>query len=151
MEKEYTLFNLSFLIIVGVILIVLSAAISFIIATRVVAPKEVNVDNDKEIVEFTGKTVQLGAFTTDLRDTNRNRIIRVEISVEVDDNKAIAQIEERYIQLQDQILSILRSKTADELKGEEGKKALSEELKVGIEQFLSHKVVNIYFKEFIVQ
>lgn len=150
MEKEYTLFNLSFLIIVGLILIVLSASISYIIATKVVAPNEAE-PNEQDIVEFTGKTVELGVFTTDLRDTNRNRIVKVEISVEVDDNKATAQIEERYIQLQDKIISILRSKSADELKGNEGKKALSEEIKIGIEEFLSYKVVNIYFKEFIVQ
>jgi len=149
-EKEHTLFNLSFLIIVGLILIVLSASISYIIATRVVLPKETNAE-ENEVVEFTGKTVELGSFTTDLRDTNRNRIVKVEISVEVESNKAITQIEERQIQLHDSILSILRSKKAEELKGNEGKKALSEELKIGIEEFLSYKVINIYFKEFIVQ
>lgn len=149
MEKEYTLFNLSFLIIVGLILIVLSASISYIIATRVVLPKT-GPDVDEEAIDFTGITVPLGTFTTDLRDNNR-RIVRIELSVEVENKKAIEQIEERKIQLQDRILTILRSKTADELKGNEGKINLGVELKSGLEEFLTYRIVNVYFNEFIVQ
>lgn len=149
MEKEYTLFNLSFLIIVGLILIFLSASISYIIATRVVLPKT-GPDVDEEAIDFTGITVPLGTFTTDLRDNNR-RIVRIELSVEVENKKAIEQIEERKIQLQDRILTILRSKTADELKGNEGKINLGVELKSGLEEFLTYRIVNIYFNEFIVQ
>lgn len=149
MEKEYTLFNLSFLIIVGLILIVLSASISYIIATRVVLPKA-GPDVDEQVIEFTGITVPLGTFTTDLRDNNR-RIVRVELSVEVENKKAVEQIEERKIQLQDRILTILRSKTAEELKGNEGKINLGEELKSGLEEFLTYRIVNVYFNEFIVQ
>ncbi len=150
MEKEYTLFNLSFLVIVGLILIVLSASISFIVATRIGVTKD-DLPENPDIVEFTGKTVNLGSFTTDLRDTDRNRIVRVEIALEVEDNKAITQIQERKIQLQDRILSILRSKSLEELKGNEGKAELSNELKRELEKFLSYRIINIYFNEFIVQ
>ena len=149
MEKEYTLFNLSFLIIVGLILIVLSASISYIIATRLVFAKEGPVV-DEEIIDFTGITVPLGSFTTDLRDNNR-RIARVELVVEVENKKAVDQIEERMIQLQDKIITVLRSKSADELKGNEGKDSLTQELKEGLEEFLSYRIVNVYFNEFIVQ
>lgn len=149
MEKEYTLFNLSFLIIVGLILIVLSALISFIITTRLVLPNDVT-GRDGEVVDFTGITVPLGTFTTDLRDSTR-RIARVEIVVEVESRKAIEQIEERSVQLNDRIITILRSKTAEELKGKEGRIRLGEEIKNGLEEFLTFKIVNVYFLEFIVQ
>ncbi|SES79431.1 flagellar basal body-associated FliL family protein [Anaerobranca gottschalkii] len=151
MEKEYTLFNLSFLIIVGLILIVLSASISYIVATRLVLPKNNGeVPNDKDIVDFTGITYNLGTFTTDLRDTNRTRIIKVDIYIELEDKKAVQQIEERKIQLQDKIITILRSKSAEELKGNEGKQMLSDEIKIGLEKFLSYKIINVYFNEFII-
>lgn len=151
MEKEYTLFNLSFLVVVGLILIVLSASISYIIATRVVFPKDIAA-NEEDPIEFTGLVTQIGSFTTDLRDnTNRTRVVRVEIAVEVTDKKAIDQIAERKIPIQDKIITILRSKTADELKGDEGKNMLAEELQKGMEELLSYRIVNVYFNEFIVQ
>ncbi|WP_350344960.1 flagellar basal body-associated FliL family protein [Proteinivorax tanatarense] len=145
MEKENTLISVSFLVIVGLILIILAASIAYIVARWQIAPPE---PADSDGGEVTGQLVDLGEFITDLADSNR--VVRTEMYIEIEE-EYIEEIDRHNVQIRDKINTIIRSHKTEDLKSDEWEQKLKEDISEGVEHFITGEVVNIYFKSFIVQ
>ena len=91
-------------------------------------------------------------FLVNLADTRELRYLKTTLHVESNQEKLNEEYEKRLPQLRDAILTILSSKSYNEVINSEGKTALREEIKGKMNQLLvSVKVHNIYFTEFVVQ
>ncbi|WP_353892088.1 flagellar basal body-associated FliL family protein [Proteinivorax hydrogeniformans] len=145
MEKENTMISISFLVIVGLILIVLAASIAYIVARWHIAPPDANGVDD---VAVAGELVDLGEFITDLADSNRH--VRTGIFIEIDEDY-IEEVNEHSVQIRDRINTIIRSHKTEALSSENWEQELKNEISKGIEIFISGEVKNIYFESFIVQ
>ncbi len=146
LKNRSFLTSIGVVIIAGIVLILLAAGIAYFIATNVVgSPDE---DNGEEVVEYTGITFPLGEFTTNLADEGARAIFQVEIMLELSDSDAKSELEEREPQIQDQVYTILRATTSEELEDQEGMENLREEIKEAVNERISEgEVVNVYFNQ----
>jgi flagellar FliL protein len=94
--------------------------------------------------------VQLEPFILNLADPEGDRFLRVSLSVVFDGHVVPSAAEQ--VRLRDRILTILSSKTADEVTSFEGKEALRRELEGAIARtFEGSEVDELFFTEFLVQ
>jgi flagellar basal body-associated protein FliL len=82
----------------------------------------------------------------------KQRFIRVSMSLEYSLDDKLDEIESRIPQIKDAILTFIPTKTSDELKMVDGKKNLRENLITQLNSFFNEKLItNIYFTEFVIQ
>ena len=94
--------------------------------------------------------VQLEPFILNLADPEGDRFLRVSLSVVFAGHVVPSAAEQ--VRLRDRILTILSSKTADEVTSFEGKEALRRELEGSIARtFEGSEVDELFFTEFLVQ
>ena len=94
--------------------------------------------------------VQLEPFILNLADPEGDRFLRVSLSVVFEGHVVPSAAEQ--VRLRDRILTILSSKTADEVTSFEGKEALRRELEGSIARtFEGSEVDELFFTEFLVQ
>ena len=144
------------LVIVGLLVLLLVGAAAGVYVIRkqlqdVTAGGEV-VEQRVRRIETKG-IVPLDQFLVNMADTDGNRFLRAtfqlgmaeEIKVPLEkDSKEIAII-------RDAIISLLCSKTSDEIASSEGKEALREEIRVIVnERYPQNRVAEVYITEFIV-
>ncbi len=99
-----------------------------------------------------GPIRSMEAFIVNLADPMGKRYLKVRMDIELDEDKVMPEVEKRLPQLRDTIVSVLSSKTYDDIGGLDGKMQLRAELMTMLNQFLrTGKITNIYFTEFIVQ
>lgn len=94
--------------------------------------------------------LQAGEITTNLRDPGGRRYIQVDVEIWLSDKKKAKEAEEKKAALRDAILSVLRSKSFDELSGSGGMEALRREIGRRLEPLLEAPV-EVYFKSFLLQ
>jgi len=85
---------------------------------------------------------------TNLAD--RNRYIRVTVDLEVDSSRS-GEVTEKLSELKTDIYGLLRSKTYEELTGENGLRNLQKDIKTRMDGKFAGAVRNVFFSEFIVQ
>ncbi len=93
---------------------------------------------------------RVGEITTNLRDPGGRRYIQVEVELWLTDKKKAKEAEEKRGAVRDVILSVLRSKSFDELSGSGGMEALREEIGGKLEPLLETPV-EVYFPGFLLQ
>lgn len=91
----------------------------------------------------------LGLMVTNLQDPGR--FIRVQIDLELYDGSKANLISQRSSEIKTDIYALLRSKTYEELTGENGLRNLQKDLVERLNKKLMGLVKNVYFSEFIVQ
>lgn len=94
--------------------------------------------------------LQAGEITTNLRDPGGRRYIQVDVEVWLSDKKKAKEAEEKKAAVRDVILSVLRSRSFDELSGPGGMEALRKEIGQRLESLLEAPV-EVYFKSFLLQ
>lgn len=100
--------------------------------------------------EFVGKMIPMETFYVNLAGNRGNRLLKVNMELEVANEKVIEEIEKRKPQIRDIIIIILSSKTFKDLESREGKEGLRDEIKDAVNSFLTKgKIKHVHFTEFI--
>jgi flagellar FliL protein len=106
-------------------------------------------DEHKE-QEFLGKLVPLEMFLVNLSGTRGNKLLKVVMELEVDNDKVQEEIDKRKPQIRDIIIILLSSKSYATVSTPEGKETLRDEIKDTLNSFLTQgKVKRVLFTEFI--
>ncbi|NLJ74413.1 MAG: hypothetical protein GX331_05405 [Firmicutes bacterium] len=100
-----------------------------------------------------GPTFDAGEFTVNLSTTGmQSRFIRTGIVLEGQDKKTAAELERREPQIRDQIITILRSRTAEQLRSETGLELLRMEIIGSINDLLINgEVADAFFIDLVIQ
>ena len=97
-----------------------------------------------------GPTTNLNQFLVNLADGRQ--YVKMNISFEVSNQETVTEIKERKPQVRDKIISILRTKTHQEITSNQGTRKLRTEVMTQINQILlKGKITNVFFTEFVVQ
>jgi flagellar FliL protein len=99
-----------------------------------------------------GVQVQLPEFLVNLADPLGRRYLKLNIAVEVKNEKAAAALENNEAKVKDAILLLLSSKTYQDLSTLESKIELKKEIVERLNQILGgSKVLQVYFTEMVIQ
>ncbi|MBW1680297.1 MAG: flagellar basal body-associated FliL family protein [Deltaproteobacteria bacterium] len=117
----------------------------------------------KEGKEAVGKTAEeskpdigpiynLGSFIVNLMEPLGKRYLKVKVELELDNEETRAEIERRLPQFKDAVLTMLSSKSYEDISDLSGKYQLRAEMQSVLDGYLKNgKIANVYFTEFIVQ
>lgn len=106
--------------------------------------------HDAESQEFIGKTIPMETFLVNLSGNRGNKLLKVNMDLEVEGGKISEEIDKRKPQIRDIIIILLSSKTYAQLSTPEGKEFLREEIRDTVNSFLtSGKIKRVLFTEFI--
>jgi flagellar protein FliL len=101
--------------------------------------------------EFIGKLIPMETFLVNLAGTRGNKLVKINMELEVDGPKVEEEIEKRKPQVRDIIIILLSSKTYDQMTTKDGKEFLRNEVKDTVNSFLTKgKIKKVYFTDFIV-
>jgi flagellar FliL protein len=117
-------------------------------------PEEVVEEEIEEEPEMTtvGEMLPLDTFVVNLADVNGKRYLRATMQLELAPEETAETFEQRLPQIRDVILTLLPTKTFEDIRTVEGKTALREEIMQRVNILLNVEgVVNIYFTEFVIQ
>ena len=104
----------------------------------------------KEEEDFVGKMIPLETFLVNLSGNRGNKVLKVNMELEVEGEKIAEEIDKRKPQVRDTINILLSSKTYSQLSTPEGKEFLREEIKDTVNSFLTKgKIKRVHFTEFI--
>ena len=99
-----------------------------------------------------GTIYSLETFIVNLADKGGNRYLRISMDLELGTPELEDEILKRLPQVRDGVLMILPSKRFADISSMEGKVALRGEILATLNGFLGQgEIVNIYFKEFVIQ
>jgi flagellar FliL protein len=102
--------------------------------------------------DATGRTLPLEVFVVNIKDHDRDRYLKVEAQLELSSPAVGEEIGKRLPQVRDAIISLLASKSFEEVRSMEGKNFLREELLLRVNALLrAGTVTAVYFTEFVVQ
>ena len=149
-------FNLTIIIAV-VVSVVLATGLSYFMMMRFgglggssqeeSSQEETKQENE---VKQLGPTHSLEQFLVNL--SGSNSYVKLQISVEVNNEDVIQEIQNRSPQIRDIIISILRSKRMEDIQGNPGVKSLRSEIRSEVNKNLANgKVTNVFFTEFVIQ
>lgn len=100
--------------------------------------------------EFIGKMIPMETFYVNLAGNRGNRLLKVNMELEIENEKVVEEIEKRKPQIRDIIIIILSSKTFKDLESRQGKEGLRDEIKDALNSFLTKgKIKHVHFTEFI--
>jgi len=81
-----------------------------------------------------------------------NRIVKINITAEVQNEDLITEFESKNFLIKDEINKIIRSKTEEEIEGSQGQLKLQNDITARLKSlFNNNDIVNVYFSELIVQ
>ena len=106
----------------------------------------------KGVTTDIGPIYPLETFIVNLADPRGKKYLKTKLELELDMPIVVQEIDQRLPQFRDTILTILSSKSFEEIQQLEGKYQLRAEIMTMLNQYLtSGEITNIYFTEFIVQ
>lgn len=99
-----------------------------------------------------GIFVDMDNITVNLADTDQSRFLRVKMKLEVNGKQGEKLVKMNSAQIKDLVITILSSKTFDDVRTPQGKFALKEELAYRINQLIGgHPINDVYFTDFVAQ
>ena len=99
-----------------------------------------------------GPIYPLDPFTVNLVSANADRYLKCKIDFELDSPALQKEINKKLPAIRDMIISILSSKSVEEIQTAQGKQKLKDEIKRKINSFLTTgEIRNVYFTEFVIQ
>jgi flagellar FliL protein len=111
---------------------------------------EAGATHDEEGEEFIGKTVPMETFLVNLSGNRGNKLLKVNMDLELQGAKVAEEIEKRKPQIRDIIIILLSSKTYAQLSSPEGKDYLRDEIRDTVNSFLTTgKIKRVLFTEFL--
>ena len=113
---------------------------------------DIEAKHETENQELIGPILSLDTFIVNLIGDRGKNYLKAKIELELDSEKATAEINTRLPQIRDSILTLLSSKSNEDINSLEGKYQLRAEILTTINQYLkTGKIKNVYFTDFIVQ
>ena len=113
---------------------------------------EGSLDDQETVHEEMGPTYPLDTFIVNLVGGRGKNYLKARVELELDSDKTVAEIDKYLPKIKDAILTMMSSKSNEEISSLEGKYQLRAEIISTLNQFLkSGKVKNVYFTDFIVQ
>ena len=108
---------------------------------------------DKKDVEEESMIVPLDPVIVNLSGSGGRRYLKAKINLEARDGDVKKMIEAKSVQMKDRLISILSSKTLEDIEGLEGQESLRREIKDAVDVLLKVEdgVLQVYFTEFVVQ
>ncbi|GEM_PF-1003233 len=96
--------------------------------------------------------VPLDTIIVNLSASNGRRYLKTKINLEAKDGEVKKTIESKAIQIKDRLISILSSKTLEDIDGLEAQENLRKEIKDAVDVVLKVEgVLQVYFTEFVIQ
>ncbi len=143
---------LIFLLLGLVLLVGAGVAAYFLLFSRSAPPPEETKKEAQAPKSQIGPFLQLDPFVVNLSDPTGRRYLRVKIALELKDDQALSEANNRIPQINDAIIMVLSSKTVEEVLAPEGKSELRFEIMNKLNQLLGPgKVRGVYFTQFVVQ
>lgn len=106
----------------------------------------------KQEIRKIGFLYTMDPIIVNLADLEVSKYLKIRIEIECNDIKITEEIDKRVPQIRDIIITLLSSKTFNEIYDREGKKRLKNEILQNINQLLGEKKVReIFFTEFVIQ
>ena len=147
-------------IVVVAAIVVLQAAMAFVLAQFVIAPAAT--PQGVEVVEGEGEEeteaaprgvlVSLEEMIVSLNSGARPRYLRTTISVEAADAAAATSVEERMAEFRDATIMALSHHAVEDLLSFEGKEAVKAEIKDSLKALMDEGLVlNVFYSDFVVQ
>jgi flagellar FliL protein len=100
---------------------------------------------------FIGKMIPMETFLVNLSGNRGNKLLKVNMELEVEGERIADEIDKRKPQIRDIIIILLSSKTYAQISAPEGKEFLREEIRDTVNSFLTKgKIKRVHFTEFIV-
>ena len=113
--------------------------------------QEVKKHKVKELTQM-GPIYPLDPFTVNLVSSNADRYLKCKINFELDSPQLQQEIDKKLPAIRDMIISILSSKSVEEIQTAKGKEKLKEEIKRKVNSILvTGEIRNVYFTEFVIQ
>ncbi|HHW71631.1 MAG TPA: flagellar basal body-associated protein FliL [Firmicutes bacterium] len=100
-----------------------------------------------------GPTFELGEFTLNLLSSpNQRRYIRTQVVLEAENKKVVEELEKRKPQIRDSVITIIRSKTAEELSTQAGMESLRLDILHATNAVVAKgEVTDVFFIDLIIQ
>lgn len=97
--------------------------------------------------------IPVDAIVVNLSGSNARRYLKAKVNLEAKDAETKKKIEAKAIPIKDRLISILSSKSLEDIDGLEGQEGLRVEIKNNIDSILKveNGVLQVYFSEFVVQ
>jgi flagellar FliL protein len=106
--------------------------------------------HEEEGQEFIGKTIPMETFLVNLSGNRGNKLLKVNMDLELEGGKIAEEIDKRKPQIRDIIIILLSSKTYAQLSSPEGKEFLRDEIRDTVNSFLTTgKIKRVLFTEFL--
>lgn len=100
--------------------------------------------------DFVGKMIPMETFLVNLSGSRGRKLLKVNMELEIEGDKIQEEIEKRKPQIRDIIITILSSKTYEQVASHQGKEYLREEIRDTVNSFLTKgKIKRVLFTEFI--
>lgn len=99
----------------------------------------------------TGEYLKLKNFVTDLADADRARYVDVTVALSMQDSSAADLAKKNEPQIRDIVLNELRTRTAAELAGAQGKEKLAAALETRLEPVLKERLKKVYVTDLVIQ
>ena len=153
----YALVLINMLVVIGVGMMVVSgrkkdaenAKAVEKVATGIVEGEKAEGEK-KEEEDFVGKMIPLETFLVNLSGNRGNKVLKVNMELEVEGERIAEEIDKRKPQIRDIIIILLSSKTYAQLSSTEGKDFLRDEIRDTVNAFLTKgKIKRVHFTEFI--
>jgi len=159
-KKSSGKFNLSSIIRwTGIVAAILVASYFVVekVATPVLSPENTSGKTTESLSSQTeeekiGPIYEFEPIIVNLNEEGARRYLKVSMSLEVNDAEVIKEIELLKPRLLDCLITLLSSKTLEDIEGAKGKENLRREIVAEVNRYLNRGiVVNAYFGEFIIQ
>ncbi len=138
------------ILIVIVLLLVIGGAGGYLFMKKKGGAKEEEVKKEEAISEKI--TLDLAPFIVNLLNSKRNKFLKVTMTLELSDEYALEKAKASIPEIRDVIITLLTSKSADELIMPEGKLQLKDDIAMRLNQILGkHSVKKVYLTEFVMQ
>lgn len=100
-----------------------------------------------------GPTSEIGEFILNLSSqSGQPRFIKTEIVLETKDRRTVTELEQREPQIRDKIITLIRSKTGEQLNNAAGQELLRLDIQNSLNGLLlKGEVTNVFFVDFIIQ
>lgn len=115
--------------------------------------KEEKGEEKKNDVEEESTIVPFDPVIVNLSGSGGRRYLKVLINLEAKDAKVKHKIEAKLVPIKDRLISILSSKTLEDIEGFEGQEILRREIKEAADIMLKMEngILQVYFTEFVIQ
>lgn len=135
--------------VLTIVIVVMAITAGYVVAARAWGLPPALGNSEKQHSPESTLTCSLGQFITNLMDSGR--FIRITLDLEITDVNSHKQLEAKTSELKTDIYALLRSKTYEELIGEEGLRNLQKDILDRIEAKCPGMVKEVFFSEFIIQ